>query len=353
MAQLDPAGCLDIAGVSWVAGNAYKDSIVSLIEMPHGTVLHSTPETVVQLSSENAAAFNNNAEGRTRFTVKIQEGCDCRCAYCIVPLLRGVSRSVSFDNVVSAFKNAVESGYREIVITGTHIGQYFDKASGIGFERLVETLASVNGDFRLRLSSLNPGDITDSLCDIIASNHRICDHLHISVQSLVPEILEKMNRSPQLLKRCLKMLNRLRVSRPRLSVGLDLITGFPGESRGDFLLGIDNLFLWGISYAHVFRFSRRPGTQADAMQCQIDEKEKTDRSAALRSAVAVERRRFIKNQIGTVHNVLAEQTDPVSGLSSNYLRIEAPGAVFGRNQRVDIMLKEFDEARNICIGHAV
>jgi threonylcarbamoyladenosine tRNA methylthiotransferase MtaB len=340
-------------GVKWVVGNQWKDDIVSIIETHDSAVRHSFSVAPRPLSTENTAGGPGSLYGRTRFTIKIQEGCNSRCAYCIVPFLRGPSRSAALSQIAVSVEEASLSGFREVVLTGTHIGQYKDPETGDGIEKLIERIISIKpNDFRIRLSSLNPGDVTAGLCDLIASNERICDHMHISAQCLCPEVLNKMGRSEKDLSRCFDLCARVRLSRPFLSTGMDLLTGFPGETDDMFRMSVDEVGRWGISYAHIFRFSRRPGTAADTMPKQIIDREKTQRAEMLRLAVAQCRKQFIHKQIGTSHIILVEESKPVSGLSSNYLRIECPEAAASGNSWLRVRLDGYDPLLNKCTGSA-
>jgi threonylcarbamoyladenosine tRNA methylthiotransferase MtaB len=351
MAQLDPLKFKNLSGVSWIVGNTYKSDVVSIIESKQQAVVHSCLFPAAPLVLDASLPVVSDGAWRTRYSVKIQEGCDSKCAYCIVPSLRGPSRCADLSSIVSACSKACDAGMREIVLTGTHIGHYRDPQTSSCLEDLIgKILTCGRENFRLRLSSLNPGDISGALCDLIAQNPYICDHLHISAQSLCPDVLTGMNRSHKEIETCFERIERLRIARPWLAVGMDLITGFPGETEPMFRMTLERLEKWNIAYAHIFRFSRRDGTPAANAPGQISEQVKTRRSGQMRDAVMACRKRFVARQAGVTHTILVEQENPAAGLSSNYLRIVTQSAEVQRNSWMKVRIDGFDEEGNFCRG---
>jgi threonylcarbamoyladenosine tRNA methylthiotransferase MtaB len=281
---------------------------------------------------------------RTRFALKIQEGCDFRCSYCIVPSVRGQSRSVPPDGVVALARTAIDAGYHELVVTGTHIGQYGPP----GLVALVKELAGLDGDFRLRLSSLDPRDLDDDLLELICSHPRLCRHLHVSCQSLCDPVLAAMRRGETAAETIVKTLSGARAACPSLSIGADIIVGFPTESLAMFGTTLENIERIGLSYGHVFRFSPRPGTEAATMSTGVREAEKTRRSEECRCVVARSRHAFIAGLRGTRERIVVESESPPSGLTSNYLRAEAVGACAARNEWLDIVIDSYDPVSEVC-----
>lgn len=349
LAQQQPEKLHRMACVEWVVGNAFKLDAAALVETGAGSVLHAPVDATAELKVAGCGCLESGLPARTRYSVKIQEGCGRACAFCIVPALRGPSRSAPMGEVAAACESALRAGFKEIVLTGTHIGQYSDPGSGAGLADLLEKLCAFDTyDFRIRLSSLNPGDITERLCGLFARHPRMCDHIHVSVQSLCPEVVTSMGRSAGEMERCIERLRTLRSRRPHLALGADIIVGFPGETQTMFETTLSRLEEIELSYAHVFRYSRRPGTVAAGMHEQVAEAEKTRRSTLMRQAAARSRRRFIERQYGVMHTVLVEKSTPASGLTSNYIRVEIGGACVPENVWIEAEIGGYDAVRNRC-----
>ena len=325
--------------VRWVVDNARKNDIPDIIRDYQGGVFCGALEAShepLRLFPESPIFIN--AQGRTRFSIKIQEGCDFRCSYCIVPFLRGASRSASVVEIMTVCNQAIEAGYKEIVLTGTHIGQ-FQSGPGQGLTELLERFAVMTGDFRVRLSSLDPRDLSMGIADIIGAHPRFCRHLHLSVQSLSPEVLAAMNRPSSDMSAFVEALIGFRRRFPDAGMGGDFIVGFPGESEMNFHETLEMIEKIGFSYGHVFRFSKRPMTSAAGRSGQIDEKEKNLRSACLRAVLDRCHESFVRKLIGTSHRIIVEKERPLTGRSSNYLSIEVPGASAPRNAWREVTIK--------------
>jgi threonylcarbamoyladenosine tRNA methylthiotransferase MtaB len=266
-----------------------------------------------------------------------------------VPLLRGSSRSASLTGIHDVCRRAVESGFKEIVLTGTHIGQYRDATEG-GLWALLEKITGISGDYRIRLSSLDPRDLSGALIRLAATHPRVCDHLHVSVQSLSQKVLDRMNRSATDSGSIVELLAKARADFPRMGIGADFIAGFPGETEAQFEETVDNVRKIGFSYGHVFRYSRRPFTPAASFPDHLDEKEKTRRSARLRAVIDECRSDFIRGCEGSVQRIIAETEEPVTGYSSNYLRLEARGALCKRNDWCAAVVDAYDPGIGRCIA---
>jgi len=362
-AQQHGEAVLKYPGVAWVVGNGDKHRIPEII---------STRKQGSYLSGidGNSRVFWEDKvlgpaeSGRTRFSLKIQEGCGFGCAYCIVPSLRGPSRSAPRALVVEQFRRAVDNGYREIVLTGTHIGQYGGGGRhtgvsqdvnagghpGAGLESLLEDLLKIPGDYRIRLSSLDPRDLTDGIMALAGSHPRVCDHLHVSVQSLCPEVLELMGRPHRGVDKLAARLRGFRQKYPAAGLGADLIAGHPGETGAMFGAGLAAVESVGFTYAHIFRYSKRLGTKAAEMAGQVDEPVKKKRSEALRASVEKSRENFLSLLFGvSVIYIIAESEYPVRGVGGNYVRVELPGLRLPKNSRVPVVLT--GEVRGgYCVG---
>jgi threonylcarbamoyladenosine tRNA methylthiotransferase MtaB len=353
LAQHSPLEIKRRLPVTWVVGNGFKQDIPSILEDRTGGVFHGD----VGSSRFRSVSLVNTpvrsaAVGRTRFFLKIQEGCDCRCSYCVVPLVRGPSVSAACSDVRASLCRAVDAGYKEIVLTGTHIGHYADAAAG-SLADLVAALADSPGDFRIRLSSLDPRELSDSLLDMIGSHRKLCGHLHVSVQSLSSEMLAGMNRPISDVKGLVDRLASFRRRFPGVGLGGDFIVGFPAETEEQFRNTCTAVVAAGFSYGHVFRYSRRPGTPAASYGGQIDESEKTARSARLREVLDACHASFIESLRGGTQRILVETDDPVSGLASNYLRVEVPGGLAQKNTWMSVILDGINPDNGRCVGAPV
>lgn len=339
LAQQKPDELKDMRNVMWVVGNTYKNDILSILQCEEG-IFHSSFDSkdgnILPLDSAKLSLqIFDNANVKTRFPVKIQEGCNFKCSYCIVPSLRGPSRSAPTESIQEVCKDAVKAGYKELVLTGTHIGQYGIESQS-NLVALLHSLLGFEGDFRIRLSSLDPRDLSDELMDMVGNNDRICDHLHVSLQSLSPEVLEKMNRPYEDMESMIDRLITFRKNFPDAGLGTDLIVGYPGESDECFYETIDNVKKIGFSYAHIFRYSIRPGTAAAILHEHVSETVKSNRSAILRNVIEEGRKLFIKKNHGITKRIIVESEEPVRGLTSNYLHVEIPGYKGERNTWLDV-----------------
>ena len=320
------------ANISWVVGNARKCDIPAILrERRQGVFLDEIKRGPLRVSR---IVTMPGSSGRTRFLLKIQEGCDFACAYCIVPLLRGPSRSATAEEIECSCRTALEAGYKEVVLTGTHIGQFHG-----GLLPLVERLLQIKGDFRLRLSSLDPAELSDGLLALAGGESKLCDHLHISLQSLSNEVLTAMNRRHTMPEALVESLSDFRGRFPRAGLGADFIVGFPGETDAMFETTIRNAEQIGFSYAHIFRFSSRPGTAAAALTPKIPEAIKRSRSERLRGVIEKSRKKFIASQKDATRRIIVEQERPVRGVTSNYLSVELPGASAPYNSWLDVVIE--------------
>ncbi len=349
LAQQLPRELQKTGGVEWVVGNAHKKDIPRILSAQKAGLFHSS----VAQDHPPVAVFDNynpdpDDDWRTRFSVKIQEGCDFGCSYCIVPILRGPSRSISKPDVIGHCMKAVDAGYKEIVFTGTHIGQYSAKKR-YGLLNLIDEVLTIKGDFRLRLSSLDPRDCSDELLDRMMTEQRLCNHIHISVQSLNPDILSAMKRSYREYDRFVERIRAFSQQSPHAGIGGDFIAGFPGETEEMFATTLEAVSFIGFNYGHVFRYSKRPGTRAATMENQIPEKEKIVRSDRLRRLLSKKRQEFIQKQLNTVtHTIVVEKEIPVRGITQNYIRVEVSQIHRKRNTWQQVRLINYSSEKNCC-----
>lgn len=265
--------------------------------------------------------------GRTRALLKIQDGCDSRCAYCIVPSVRGPSRSLPQDEVLRRAERLVSAGFREIVLTGIHVGQYgLDLHPRTRLSDLLHKIAELcaSARVRIRLSSLEPNECTADVISVIAGSHCICPHVHIPLQSGDDDVLRAMRR-PYTAAAVESLIEQLLREVPEVNIGLDIIAGFPGETERQFENTLALVARNVVGYAHVFPYSRRSGTPAAQLEGQIPDAVKKERAQVLRDAAAAKRQEFYCAQVGKVHDVLVERkvhtNGALRGMTGNYIPV--------------------------------
>lgn len=259
-----------IDGVNVILGNKGKSDIVSYIQK-----YFDKNERIIGVSDIQKVPFEEmkvNNFDKTRAFVKIQDGCNNYCSYCIIPYLRGDVRSKKSDDVINEVKSLIESGHKEIVLTGIHTGHYGSDINE-SFAGLLKKLVKIDGLLRLRISSVEITELNDEFLDVLKNSQVLVDHIHIPLQSGSNTVLKRMNRKYDK-DYFINKIDTIRSIRPDISITTDLIVGFPGETEDEFNETIDTLNIIKFSKIHVFPYSRRKGTPADLMDNQIDEKVK-------------------------------------------------------------------------------
>jgi threonylcarbamoyladenosine tRNA methylthiotransferase MtaB len=341
-AQVAPELLAQIPGVSLVLGNAEKQRVADLVDQSGGRsparMILSEPGGETCFTDPPLHSFAN----RTRAFLKVQDGCESFCSYCIVPYARGRLRSLPPDEVLKRLRTLSESGFREVVLNGIHLGAYgidrTPRSSLLTLLRLIDHSKPVS---RVRLSSLEPMDISPELIAFLAASRTLCPHLHLPLQSGDDAILSRMNR-PYRAADFTSLATALRAAIPNLCLGTDLIAGFPGETEEQFRSTCEMLEKLPINYAHVFPYSRRDKTAAAGFPGQVPQHLIKARSAVLRSISARKRREFYSACIGKELSVLVEgRVDGlpghVRGRSSNYIPIVFEGPVALRNHEVTVI----------------
>jgi threonylcarbamoyladenosine tRNA methylthiotransferase MtaB len=355
LVQQQPQNIALLPSVHWVVGNTFKQIIPHLLtENPDGGIFHrcfDEQEPQNTFESANESMLTPEESFRTRFSVKIQEGCDYHCSYCIVPMLRGPARSWKCNQVVDLCRKAIDEGYKEIVLTGTHIGQFRDSDEN-GFLQLLKKIISIDGDFRVRLSSLDPRDLTMELLELIGVHPHICSHLHLSVQHFDTQILNAMRRGDTNIQNTVSLLKKFRSSFPCAGLGADFIVGFPGETQQQFNYLLTTVEECAFSYAHVFRFSSRPGTAAETLPDKVTEAIKMERSESLRDAIAISRKEFLHRCSSIPHRIIVESEGPIRGLTANYLHVQVDSGSAKHNSWLDVKIKGIENSR-YCPATAV
>lgn len=271
-----------------------------------------------------------DASGLTRATIKIHEGCDCHCAYCIVPTARGAPVSRPVDDVMADVEGALSAGFQELVIAGTHLARYgLERGEEDGLVELMKRLEAYSGSCRFRLSSLEPDSRLEGIIEQLAGNSCWCPHLHLALQHGSDRILADMRR-PYLVAEIGRTLEQVARQLPEANVGADFIVGYPTEDDARFEEGFARVKELPLHYLHVFAYSPRPGTRAAQLPRSSTSAEVKARSAALRKWADGQQESFRQSMVGTVREILVEKRRQKSGnqlmaLTDNYLLLVVDG----------------------------
>ena len=356
-AQLEPEEVSAIEGVDLVLGSNEKASLVDFLSnawsgeaKTESLHRHFTVKTKEIKSFAPSCSRGN----RTRFFLKVQDGCDYFCTYCTIPYARGFSRSPSIESLVEQAKNAAAEGGKEIVLTGVNIGD-FGKNTGESFLDLVKALDGIDGIERYRISSLEPDLISDDLIHYCAGSRAFMPHFHIPLQSGSDEVLKMMHRryDTQLFEKKIRLIKQLI---PHAFIGVDVIVGMRGETAEHFEQTYRFLDSLDITQLHVFPYSERPGTAALKIEGRVDEKTKKQRSARLLALSEQKTHDFYQQYIGSCQLVLMEKAQrgrAMHGFTPNYIRVELPASLSRPdldNQLVMLRLVEFNHDRSALIA---
>ena len=324
--QVDPEAILKIGAVQYLVGNGEKNRIPDLLpQMQEGKltrILISDIQNETCFTDTPLHSFHHH----TRAFMKIQDGCDARCSYCIVPYARGRSRSLSPEKLFEHLRRLKARGFKEVVLTGIHIGAYgLDLTPPLSLTRLLEQLDREEVPDRIRLSSIEPGDFSSDLVSSLSRSTKVCPHLHIPIQSGDDDILKRMNRDYDR-SFLFDLIQGLHHRIPDLSIGADVIVGFPGETEERFEHTCKLIESLPFSYLHVFPFSRRKGTQAFQFFDRVDERRIKKRAEAVRELGRQKRQAFYRQFLNRELKVLLEDrrekgTGRWKGFSRNYIPV--------------------------------
>jgi threonylcarbamoyladenosine tRNA methylthiotransferase MtaB len=285
-------------------------------------------------------------DDRTRPTLKIQDGCNARCSFCVIPSVRGRSRSLAPQKVIEQVRELERSGYKEIVLSGINLGSYGrDIERSITFLSLLERLLEETAIARLRISSIEPMDVSPALIRLVAEKPRMAQHFHIPLQSGCSRILRLMNRRywpSQYAERILAIRERM----PNAGIGADVMVGFPGETDQDHAASASFIESLPFTYLHIFPYSARPNTPAAASPHQVNGRVARERAQEIRSLLTRKRQNFIQAQVGRKLSAVTldeSETGDRVALSSNYLKIVLPGSNLPPNTLLDIQVGRVHE----------
>lgn len=317
VAQIERDKLLEYDFVDFVLGNNEKLNIVEFLQKNEDCEV----DDIMNMTDFHEAVLIDTT--KTRASLKIQDGCDNRCAYCIIPFARGKSRSAKSDFIIDQIKSFEKHGFKEVIFTGIHIGQWGKEWGKTILDLLKEVEANTN--VRYRLGSLYPNEITDELLDFLSKSKQFCPHFHLSLQSACNRTLERMNRRYKV-EDYLEQIEKINKLFELPFLGSDVIAGFVGETQEDFETTLKNLEKSGLTAIHTFPYSIRKGTQAEKMQGHLPDKIKEERATAIKKISAQKTKDFLEKNAGTVHNVLVEKhldkhLNVLKGISENYITV--------------------------------
>ncbi len=341
--QVKPEEVAAIEGVDVVLGSRNKEEVVDLCE----NVLQNKKAIDKVLSFSETKTIEeleiSNQEAMTRAYMKIQDGCNMYCSYCLIPYARGNIASRDMASIKKEAKRLAQNGYKEIVLTGIHVASYGkDLRNGTSLIDVIEEVAKTEGIERIRLSSMEPRHITRDFLERMKATGKACDHFHLSLQSGSDDILRAMNRKYDT-KIFKEKVNLIREVFPNAGLTTDIIVGFPTETEKNHEETKD--FVKEIKFAktHLFKYSKRDGTKAASMKPEVDGNVKKERLKELEAIEEVNRLNFLKNQIGKTLSVLFESKSDMegykSGYSTNYLRVNVKADI-GDNEVRDVLITE-------------
>lgn len=322
-------------GVTYFVENAYKSSIFQIVDA------HFNGETVSPEHFEKDLFGFEAADNtfHTRSYIKIQDGCNNFCTFCIVPKVRGRAISRPVDNILQNIKEVIHHGFKEVVLTGVNIGRY--EADDVNFEGLVEKILDLPGDFRVRISSIEPEGFGDRLFDLF-QHPKLTPHLHLCIQSGSDRILLLMRRFYNVTT-FMHMVERIKGRYPDFNLTTDIIVGFPGETEEDFQKSCQIATEVGFSHIHTFKYSVRSGTRAERMPEHIPEKVKNERSHIIRKISEENKRKYRTSLIGKEQTVLVEKYNPrtrvARGYGEHYIPVEFKSMEDVHNRFVKVRLE--------------
>ena len=353
-AQVFPEEVSGIQGVDLVAGNTVKGRLPDILIKDDHKQPCLLEDFVNHMPFESLPV--KGFPDRTRAFLKIQDGCRSFCSYCIVPFARGPLRSLDPNQVLLMLKSLSNEGYKEVVLTGVHLGRYgTDLNRDIDIKGLLNRIGAERLPLRIRLSSIEPNEIDRELVEIMASESWLCRHFHIPLQSGDDKILKSMNRK-YTAREFFKSVEQIRKKIPLAGIGVDVMAGFPGEDHRAHQNTCSLINDLPISYLHVFPFSPRKGTAAADFSSQVDRKVIKERAAELRDVGQKKRKSFYNSCLGKEFLVLAEgwqseQQKMLKGLSDNYLPVIFPSPRSIKNDMVKVCMESL--GKNGIIGRQI
>lgn len=321
MAQIEKEELLKNDFIDFVIGN---DEKLHLYDYINSDERFSANDILKQTEFNKVELFDTT---KTRASLKIQDGCDNRCTYCIIWKARGKSRSADSEFIVNQINNFAKHGFKEVMLTGIHIGQW-GKEFGLSLLDLLKEIEEKTTIERYRLGSLNPPEITDEMLEFLKTSKKFCPHFHLSLQSANDKTLRSMNRFYKT-KDYLKLIEKINETFENPFLGSDVIAGFAGETEEDFEITRKNLLSSGLTQIHTFPYSKRKGTIGAEMENQVPDDVKNSRATIIKEISKEKLNNFIEKNIGKTLEVLIEKhpdkhSQNLKGMTRNYLTIQIP-----------------------------
>lgn len=318
VAQIEKEKLLETGYIHYIYGNDDKFKIGEYLKENE----HNHITDIMQVDKFNYQELFDTT--KTRFSLKIQDGCDNRCAYCIIPFARGKSRSAESEFVIKQINDATDKGFKEVVLTGIHIGQWGNDI-GKNFIDLIKDIEDKTAIPRYRLGSLNPLEITPELLSILEQSEKFCPHFHLSLQSACNKTLKSMNRF-YTVEKYLGQIEDIYERFDHPFLGCDIIAGFVGETEDDFNTTLENLKKSKLSKIHTFPYSVRKGTQAEGMDGHLSDNIKQERADIIKKVSDEKLKQFLNENVNTIQEVLIEKrpdkrTGKLKGVSKNYINV--------------------------------
>ena len=322
--QVSPEEILSIDEVNLVMGTNDRKKIVEEVKKIDASRKVSTVDDIMKVKAFEEIEINKT-NGKTRAFLKIQDGCDRYCSYCIIPYARGRVRSRDLESIVKEVENLASNGYKEVVLTGIHVASYGKdiKDSDIKLLDVIKQINDIEGIERIRLSSVEPILFTDEFVEAVSTMDKVCPHYHLSLQSGCDETLKRMKRR-YTTEEYKTIVDRLRAAIPNVSITTDVIVGFPGETNEEFDKTYEFLKDIELTHMHIFKYSPRKGTPAATMENQVDPSTKHERSEKLLQLNEENFKKFGQKMLDKEFNVLFEQKvgdNKFEGLTENYVKV--------------------------------
>ena len=322
--QVSPEEILSIDEVNLVMGTNDRKKIVEEVKKIDASRKVSTVDDIMKVKAFEEIEINKT-NGKTRAFMKIQDGCDRYCSYCIIPYARGRVRSRDLESIVKEVENLAANGYKEVVLTGIHVASYGKdiKETDIKLLDVIKQINDIEGIERIRLSSVEPILFTDEFVEAVSAMDKVCPHYHLSLQSGCDETLKRMKRR-YTTEEYKTIVDRLRAAIPNVSITTDVIVGFPGETNEEFDKTYEFLKDIELTHMHIFKYSPRKGTPAATMENQVDPSTKHERSEKLLQLNEENFKKFGQKMLDKEFNVLFEQKvgdNKFEGLTENYVKV--------------------------------
>lgn len=343
--------------VDLIVGNNKKKDIVSIVADYLDHQQRSDHVLDIHHVNEFEEMGISHIEGHTRAYIKVQDGCNQFCSYCIIPYARGRVRSRKLDDVILEIKHLVQQGIKEFVLTGIHLSSYGVDQEDMNLLSLIQEVAKIQGVLRIRLGSLEPGIITEEFVQEIVKIPQLCPHFHLSLQSACNDTLKRMNRK-YTIEEYKDKCNLLRKYYDFPAITTDVIVGFPGETEEEFAITKRNLEELNLYEIHVFKYSKRKGTRAETMPNQVDDSKKHQRSQELLEMTGRQKSDYEKKLCGETVSVLLEETVEIDGIvyytghTMNYVKIGVIGKHLSSNQLVEAIITDYS-AKDFLIAKSV